>query len=112
VLVATGANDGIFPEEVGRQILTDHRDAEYHALPTGHFTLEDKAAEIAAPAEPGMIPLTIRRSAACSQPVSSGRTRPDAPRAGLNWRRRHQARTRGYHQRPRLARDGGITLVS
>ena len=47
-LVATGANDEIFPEEAGRQILTDHPGAEYHALPTGHFALEDKAAEIAA----------------------------------------------------------------
>ena len=48
VLVATGANAEIFPEEVGRQILTDHPGAEYHALQTGHFALEDKAAEIAA----------------------------------------------------------------
>jgi pimeloyl-ACP methyl ester carboxylesterase len=48
VLVATGANDEISPEQVGRQILTDHPDAEYHALQTGHFALEDKAAEIAA----------------------------------------------------------------
>jgi len=47
-LVATGANDKIFPEEVVRQILTDLPDAEYHALQTGHFALEDKAAEIAA----------------------------------------------------------------
>jgi len=47
-LVATGANDEIFPEEAGRQILTDHPGAEYHALPAGHFALEDKAAEIAA----------------------------------------------------------------
>ena len=47
-LVATGANDQIFPEVVVRQILTDHPDAEYHALQTGHFALEDKAAEIAA----------------------------------------------------------------
>jgi pimeloyl-ACP methyl ester carboxylesterase len=47
-LVATGANDEIFPEEAVRQILTDHPDAEYHALQTGHFALEDKAAEIAA----------------------------------------------------------------
>jgi pimeloyl-ACP methyl ester carboxylesterase len=48
VLVATGANDEIFPEEAVRQILTDQPDAEYHALQTGHFALEDKAAEIAA----------------------------------------------------------------
>jgi pimeloyl-ACP methyl ester carboxylesterase len=47
-LVATGANDKIFPEEVVRQILADLPDAEYHALQTGHFALEDKAAEIAA----------------------------------------------------------------
>src|SRR5262245_32323387 len=48
VLVATGASDEIFPDEVVRQILTGQPDAEYHALPTGHFALEDKAAEIAA----------------------------------------------------------------
>ena len=30
----------------------------------------------------------------------------------LNWRRRHQARSRWYHQHAQLARDGGITLVS
>jgi pimeloyl-ACP methyl ester carboxylesterase len=48
VLVATGANDEIFPEEAVRQFLTDQPDAEYHALQTGHFALEDKAAEIAA----------------------------------------------------------------
>jgi pimeloyl-ACP methyl ester carboxylesterase len=47
-LVTTGANNEIFPGEAGRQILTDHPGAEYHALPTGHFALEDKAAEIAA----------------------------------------------------------------
>jgi pimeloyl-ACP methyl ester carboxylesterase len=48
VLVATGANDEIFPEQAVRQFLTDQPDAEYHALQTGHFALEDKAAEIAA----------------------------------------------------------------
>jgi pimeloyl-ACP methyl ester carboxylesterase len=47
-LVATGANDEIFPGEVVRQILADHPGAEYHALDTGHFALEDKGAEIAA----------------------------------------------------------------
>jgi pimeloyl-ACP methyl ester carboxylesterase len=46
-LVATGANDEIFPEQVVRQILSDHPDAKYHALQTGHFALEDKAGEIA-----------------------------------------------------------------
>jgi pimeloyl-ACP methyl ester carboxylesterase len=47
-LVATGANDEIFPEQVVRQILTDQPNADYHALQTGHFALEDKAAEITA----------------------------------------------------------------
>jgi pimeloyl-ACP methyl ester carboxylesterase len=47
-LVATGGNDEIFPEEVMRLILRDHPAAEYHALDTGHFALEDKADEIAA----------------------------------------------------------------
>ena len=30
----------------------------------------------------------------------------------LNWRRRHQARARWYHQRTRLARNAEIALVS
>jgi pimeloyl-ACP methyl ester carboxylesterase len=46
-LVATGANDEIFPEPVVRQILADHPAAEYHALESGHFALEDSGAEIA-----------------------------------------------------------------
>jgi pimeloyl-ACP methyl ester carboxylesterase len=48
MLVATGANDEIFPEPAVRQVLADHPGAEYHALPTGHFALEEKAPEIAA----------------------------------------------------------------
>jgi pimeloyl-ACP methyl ester carboxylesterase len=47
-LVATGGNDEIFPEKVERLILRGHPTAEYHALDTGHFALEDKADEIAA----------------------------------------------------------------
>jgi pimeloyl-ACP methyl ester carboxylesterase len=47
MLVTTGANDEIFPDEVVRQVLTDHPEAEYHALQTGHFALEDNADEIA-----------------------------------------------------------------
>lgn len=46
-LVATGANDEIFPEEAVRHILADLPDTEYHALDTGHFALEDKGPEIA-----------------------------------------------------------------
>jgi len=48
VLVATGANDEIFPEPVVRRVLNDLPAAEYHALPTGHFALEDHAPQIAA----------------------------------------------------------------
>jgi pimeloyl-ACP methyl ester carboxylesterase len=46
-LVATGANDEIFPGEVVQRILTDLPDTEYHALDTGHFALDDKGPEIA-----------------------------------------------------------------
>jgi SRSO17 transposase len=63
------------------------------------------------PAEPGMIPLTVpeirRLLAALCLPHPPGH-------AGhwLDWRRRHQARSRWFHQRARLARDAEITLVS
>ena len=56
-LVVTGANDEIFPEAVVRQILADHPAAEFHALNTGHFALEDKAPEIA-----GLMRDFLRRS--------------------------------------------------
>jgi hypothetical protein len=64
------------------------------------------------PAEPGMVPLTIpeiRRLLA----VVFLRLHP-AAHAGhwLNWRRRHQARSRWFHQRARLAKNAGIALVS
>ncbi|MFF3751498.1 alpha/beta fold hydrolase [Streptomyces sp. NPDC002018] len=45
-LIATGANDGVFPESAMRHFLDDLPDAEFHALDTGHFALEEKAAEI------------------------------------------------------------------
>jgi SRSO17 transposase len=59
------------------------------------------------PADPGMIPLTV---------PETGRllARPPPPGSAahwLNWRRRHQARSRWYHQRTRLARDTAIILV-
>jgi pimeloyl-ACP methyl ester carboxylesterase len=47
VMVATGANDEIFPEPVVRTLLRDLPDTEYHSLNTGHFALEDHAREIA-----------------------------------------------------------------
>jgi len=63
------------------------------------------------PAEPGMIPLTIpeiRRLLAAAllrlyPPAHAGHW--------LDWRRRHQARSRWFHQRARLAKDAEIALV-
>jgi SRSO17 transposase len=60
------------------------------------------------PAEFGMIPLTV---------PETGRLLDHPPPPGsaahwLDWRRRHQARSRWYHQRTRLARDAAIVLVS
>jgi SRSO17 transposase len=60
------------------------------------------------PAEFGMLPLTVpetgRLLAHPPPPGSSGHW--------LDWRRCHQARSRWYHQRTRLARDTAIVLVS
>jgi SRSO17 transposase len=60
------------------------------------------------PAEFGMIPLTV---------PETGRLLSHPPPPGstghwLDWRRRHQARSRWYHQRTRLARTTEIALVS
>jgi hypothetical protein len=60
------------------------------------------------PAGPGMIPLTV---------PETGRLLAHPPLPGaaghwLGWRRRHQARSPWYHQRPRLARNPEIALVS
>jgi len=62
------------------------------------------------PADPGLIPLTVpevRRllAAALSPPKPPGRTAQ-----WLQWRRRHQARSRWFHKRARLARN--YALVS
>jgi SRSO17 transposase len=64
-------------------------------------------ADQAPPAEFGMIPLTV---------PETGRllNRPPPPGSAghwLAWRRRHQARSRWYHQRTRLARNASIVLV-
>jgi len=55
-----------------------------------------------------MIPLTV---------PETGRLLSHPPPPGnaghwLDWRRRHQARSRSYHQRTRLARGTEIALVS
>jgi hypothetical protein len=62
------------------------------------------------PADPGMIPLTVPEITRLLAP-------PPAMPPGLaahwaTWRRRHQARSRWYHHRTRLARNPTITLFS
>jgi SRSO17 transposase len=64
------------------------------------------------PAEPGMIPLTIPE---IRRLLAAGPGRPHPPRHAarwLDWRRRHQARSRWYHHRTRLARDAETALAS
>jgi SRSO17 transposase len=64
----------------------------------------------APPADPGLVPLTVREvkrllAAALSRPKPPGHAA-----RWLEWRRRHQARSRWFHQRARLARN--YALVS
>ena len=56
-----------------------------------------------------MIPLTVPEITRLltAQPARMGHAEHWA-----GWRRRHQARSRWYHQRTRLARDTAITLAS
>ena len=66
----------------------------------------------AAPPDPGMIPLTIPEIAR----LLAGRTLRLHPKGHathwLDWRRRHQARSRWFHRRARLATSAETTLVS
>ena len=60
------------------------------------------------PAEPGMIPLTVPE---ISRLLAAALQRPYPPGHAahwLNWRRRHQARSRWFHQRTRLNRDNAL----
>jgi hypothetical protein len=64
----------------------------------------------APPADPGLIPLTVPEirtllAAALSHPKPPGHTI-----RWLEWRRRHQARSRWFHKRARLERN--YALVS
>jgi SRSO17 transposase len=61
------------------------------------------------PADPGMIPLTIPE---ITRLLTTSPPRPGHVEHWSNWRRRHQARSRWYHQRTRLTRDTEIALVS
>jgi SRSO17 transposase len=64
------------------------------------------------PAEPGTIPLTIPE---IKRMLAALTTRPPPRWLVIHWdawTRRHQARSRWFHKRARLARDAGIALVS
>lgn len=62
------------------------------------------------PTEPGMIPLTIPEVKRLLAGVSQHPKPPGHDAHWLNWRRRHQARARWFHQRARLNRN--YALVS
>ncbi len=62
------------------------------------------------PADPGLIPLTVRE---VKRLLADALRRPEPPGHAarwLQWRRRHQARSRWFHKRTRLARN--YALVS
>ncbi|MFY9934746.1 MAG: hypothetical protein WAK82_42750 [Streptosporangiaceae bacterium] len=62
------------------------------------------------PADPGLIPLTVHE---VKRLLAAALRRPEPPGHAarwLQWRRRHQARSRWLHQRTRLARN--YALVS
>ena len=64
----------------------------------------------APPADPGLIPLTVRE---IRRLLASATARPKPPGHAarwLDWRRRHQARSRWFHKHARLQRD--YALVS
>jgi SRSO17 transposase len=64
----------------------------------------------APPANPGLIPLTVRE---VKRLLAAALSRPKPPGHAahwLEWRRRHQARSRWFHKRARLARN--YALVS
>jgi SRSO17 transposase len=64
------------------------------------------------PADLGMTPLTIPETARLLSEATATHHPPGHAVHWLDWRRRHQARARWYHQRTRLARDAEIPLVS
>ena len=57
------------------------------------------------PAEPGMIPLTVPEIRRLLADALQRSHPPGHAARWLNWRRRHQARSRWFHQRTRLNRD-------
>jgi len=57
----------------------------------------------------GIIPLTVPE---ITRLLTAQIAKPGHAEHWATWRRRHQARSRWYHQRTRLTRDTAIPLVS
>lgn len=64
------------------------------------------------PPDPGMVPLTVPQIKHLLAALPTRLPPPGHTGRWLDWKRRHQARARWYHQRTRLARDAGLALVS
>jgi len=64
------------------------------------------------PADPGLIPLTIPEIRHLLAQTTTTPQPPDHTTYWTNWRRKHQARARWFHQRARLTHDTKIALIS
>ncbi len=64
------------------------------------------------PDDHGLIPLTVPEIKHLPAALLLRPHLPGHAAHWLNWRRRHQARARWYHQRTRLARDAQFALVN
>lgn len=63
------------------------------------------------PADPGLIPLTIREIKKLFNAATRRTPTADLTAHWSRWRRRHQARARWFHQRTRLARNTTLAQV-
>ena len=64
------------------------------------------------PADPGMIPFTVPEIKRLLAEAAAVPRPPGHKRHWQAWRRRHQARSRWFHKRTRLARNAEIAMVS
>jgi hypothetical protein len=62
------------------------------------------------PADPGLVPLSVQEIKRLLAAALCHPERPGRAARWLHWRRRHQARSRWFHKRARLARN--YALVS
>ncbi len=64
------------------------------------------------PSDLGMIPLSVPETGRLLATVTTPRSPPEHAEHWSAWRRTHQARSRWYHKRTRLARKPEFALVS